>query len=535
MTKLVKFGEEARNELKKGVAFLNKATGSTLGASGRSAIIDSVDGFPFITADGITIAQNIDLEEPVAQIGLALARNASLTANQKAGDGSTTTICLINSMLTKDNLIKGLTPSLVKSGMEKAIQDVYNHLDEHKHEVNGKEDLHNLATISSRGDSVIGNLIAEAFEHTGKDGQVIVVDSYEGLSKVETINGYQIDKGYYSEYFINNKKRNIVEYENPLVFLTDIPLDNYIKVATLLEKYNHLGRPSIFISPEISEPVQTMLVTNTQLGKIKACFIEAPEYGLKQADVLNDLAFSIGATAVLKEKGGKLSDFEETFLGNCTKVMAQSNMAVFLSDKKSQLEDYNYVENLIPNESDSKWIEFRKKRLTGKLGKITVGSNSMVEMKEKRDRVEDAVNAVKCALDEGYIAGGGIALFRAYLTLEAPSELNESEKAGYNLIKESLIAPLRQILFNVYESESTEKDGNIYKFEDVIEQLKPLDYNIGFDSKNRVICNMLESGIIDPIKVTKSALEAAYSVASTILNTNCIVAITGTNGDLKLH
>lgn len=529
--KIVEYGQEARERLKRGINELNRAVASTLGAAGRGVIIDDISGTPYITADGITVAEAFELEAPMEQVGVALVKSVCREANI-VGDGTTTATVLATEMLNNGDKASLLSPVLVKKGMQKALDDVLKFLNKHKHKITSHSALTNIATISARGDKELGGLIAKAFKHIGKDGQIVVVEGRGEKSSVENINGYHIDKGFYSDAFVTNQSKYTTEFESPKIFVTDKAIRGSDEMMKLLEKLikdneGDVIRPMIIVASEIDEGALVILQSNVTKQVIKATFIEAPEFGDNQSRILEDLAFISGGKALLESSGISFSEIDSSYFGTVKKFISNRESSVFIDGEHTKDEIDTYSKN-IETGNDKEFLKKRKSRLAGSLSKLTVGASSAIEMKEKRDRVEDAVNATKSALIEGYVVGGGIALFRAAQSLKIDGDCEtEAEKEGYNLIIKSVESPMKQILVNLFGED-------VEGLQTAISKISYGEHNYGLDVKTLIYGDLITMGIIDPIMVTKSSLEAAFSVASTIISTNCIIAITGENGDLKL-
>lgn len=519
--KITKYKEEARELLKEGVQELTNAVASTLGGAGKGVIIDTLENNLFITSDGVTVAQHFELQHSFKSMGVNLMKQVTIQANANANDGTTTSAVLGNEFIQNDAMVKGHSSILVRKGMEKAISDVKAHLQANKHVVNIDDDsLTHIATVSTRGDVELGKLIADAYRHIGKDGHIIVEEARGEESTLELINGVQMDKGYYLKTFINNTKRNVVEFENPLILLTDIPIQDPNQLMPMLTHARDTERPIVIIAPEIEEKCLLTLTTNLVSGVVKCVFIEAPEFGDKQFDLLTDISKVVGCDVMSKERNDSLMVASSLSYGECASFIANESASVFINGVATKEEIDAYIETIPkPKKADDTFYKLRIGKLSGRVAKLKIGAPTYMELQEKRFRTEDAVGSTKHALMDGYIIGGGIPLFRASLDMLDTSCVNDAERAGYNLVKESIKAPLRQILFNLYENN-----------EDVVTVVTALEkevYDIGYNVTTMEYENFLESGILDPIKVTLSALDAAFSIASTVLNTNAIIAITG--------
>lgn len=528
MPNIIAYKEQAREELKQGVKMLADIVGSTLGAAGRGVAIDNVISDPFVTADGVTVAMNVDIEATFPQIGISLLKNVAMNTNNVVGDGTSTSIVLANAMLNNDSLVEKRSPSLVKAGMDRAVNDIKEFLNKKANKIEDEKSLVNIATISARGDREMGEIIAQAYSHSGVDGQIMVEDGRSKESKVQYITGYSLDAGFYHEISINNEKRKLVEYEEPLIYITDFNIYEVKDILDVLTYAANEGKPLVLIGNDISDGVMKVLVSNIVTNKLTCTYINAPEVGERQTAILRDLAFYTGGKARSSYYGDKPSDFNPEMLGTCKRFVCNNKDSVFLSEDVDKDAIQQYEKDLPEAVEDADFHKKRLSRLRGRISKISVGATTSVEMREKRDRVEDAVNATKAALEEGYVAGGGVALTQAskFLSKKIAKIKNEDERAGYELVIKSIVAPNKKILHNLYDDNE--------KVEEVHKNLYNSNYPRGFDVKTQKYVNMYKAGIIDPVKVTKTALESSVSVISTILNTNGIIAVVGDRGKLQL-
>lgn len=538
--KIILYGEDARRRIKKGIKVIRDAVGSTMGAAGHPVVLQTHENIPFISADGITVSEAVDVEQdPVADVAIGLVKNACREAN-KSGDGSSASMVLTYAIIEQDEVVKDYSHQLVRKGMELAKRDVIEYLNGHALSIENNEELIDIATISCRGDKEMGEILAKAYEHAGVEGAILLEEGRGTESSVEFITGYQLDKGFYSPIFKNNKKGDNVEYLNPKIIITDISLNEAKDLIKMLERVmqGDTSTPLVIVGSDISDLCLQVLETNVAQGNLVATFVEAPEFGDKQSLILEDLAFVTGATFFSSRKGNSLSDIQSNLLGAAQKFISTNSMSVFINAKTPVEEVNNYSESL--NEgSDKEFHIKRKSRLAGRLSKVIVGAKSAVEMREKFDRCEDSKNSVRAALESGYVVGGGKALLKASSSLRAPKYITKAEQAGYNLVLKAIEAPARQILENLYGDEKESKFLDLIglgktKVDKIIQRLRESEYWEGYDVKNMEYVDMQEAGIIDPLKVIKSSLEAAFSVGSTILATNCVIAITGDNGDFEI-
>lgn len=528
MSNITAYGKEAREEIKSGVSMLAKIVGSTLGAAGRCVIIDNVISQPFVTADGVTVAQNLEIDATLPSLGVQLVKNVAINTNNIAGDGTSSSVVLANAMLCNDFMVEGKSPSFVTRGMERAVTNINKWLDNKARKIKNEKELVNIATISARGDKEMGELIAKAYTHIGKEGQILVEEGRKDKSEVEYISGYALEAGYYHDAFCNNQKRKIVEYNDPIVLVTDFMFYEIKNLVKVMEYAVEKKKPLVVIGGDITEAVLRIAVQNTVQGTLSMTYIQAPDVGIRQSALLKDLAFYTGGKYLSQHLGDKPEDIGESILGTCEKFASYQESTVFINGRTPSKDVDNYRENLTKETEDDDFHDKRKSRLSGRLCKLLVGATTSVEMREKRDRVEDAVNATKAAIEQGYVAGGGVALLTAAKELSDSSFIkSEDERAGYDLVVNSIIAPAKQILQNLF-GDATEKA------DEILRELISKKYPMGYDVKTQKFVNMYTFGIIDPVKVTKTALQSSASVAATILNTNGVIAIIGDKGKLSL-
>lgn len=542
--KVTKYAKEAKSELKLGIQELTRAVGSTLGGAGQTVIIDTIHDQPFITADGITVAEHFDLEmNPFQQMGVQLVKHVCRETNREAGDGTTTATVLANAMLENEHLIQGRSFSSVKKGMKAAMDRIMAHLSLNTKNVRNFSDLCNIATISARNDKELGTLIAQAVEHAGEFGQVMVEEGKGEKDSLEFITGYSIPNGYISEFYANNKSKRIAEYKDAYVFATDMEaliMDDFVRFLTRYTQHfankgnNFKAPPLVIITPRLSESIMKLVMDNQVRGAIQTCLVEAPEFGAMRTKTIDDLLTFLGGKACLEDSGVRMGDFEIENLGKVDNFYANHQMSVFTRDEQVDLSEY--IAQIKETETNSDYKKKRVERLSGKLSKLIVVAGSPVEMQEKLDRVEDAKNATKAALEGGYVVGGGLALLRAAQNI---SEMynDEDVSAGFELVRQACMVPFRTIVANLYREEivnpPTSFIRSLFKrknkhMEALIREVEnSKNPDVGLDTKINEMGDLLKKGIVDPVKVTKAALKAATSVASTILGTNCVISIVG--------
>ena len=529
MAKQLKFDEQARQELKKGVDELANAVKVTLGPKGRNVILDKGFGSPTITNDGVTIAKEIELEDKFQNMGAELIKEVAEKTNDVAGDGTTTAVVLAQAIVEEGlkNVTAGSDPLGIKKGIDKAVEATVKALNKIKKPVKTKKEIAQVATIASE-DEEVGNLIADVMEEVGKDGVVTVEESQTfGLSK-ELVEGLQFDNGYISPYMITNAERMEAEYKEPYILLTDQKISAINDILPLLEKLTQDGKKElIIIADEVEGEALATLVVNKLRGTFNALAVKAPGFGDKRKEMLEDIAFVTGGKVISEEVGLKLENAELNMLGEADKVISTKENTTIVGGKGNKAEIDERIKQIkmqlekSDSEFDKEKLQERLAKLSGGVAVIKVGAATEVEMKHKKFKIEDALNATRAAIDEGIVPGGGAALIKAVYSMDEflEKDLSEEEKIGVNIIKKALIAPLRQIA----------KNADVKDISIMLDDIKKGD-NIGYDftkidsknlKKGRV--DMIESGIVDPLKVSRSALENAASMASIFLTTETAV------------
>lgn len=506
IVKNLSFGKEARNNVFAGIEKLTKAVSSTLGAGGKCVMLEDGKGRPVITKDGVTVADSITLLDPVENMGARLLKEAARKTVKEAGDGTTTATVLAHAILQEAYAIQDtISQRDLKNGIEQTVEKVVEYLESIKVPVNG-EMIDNIATISTNNDPVLGKIIADAFRAVGETGIVMMETSANAETEIEVIDGVQYDKGLVNSHFITNPNKRIAELENPLVLLIESPVESIRQIQSVLEYVIKANKPLLIIA-DIEQTVLAALAMNKVKGNIKVNVINAPTYGINKKDTLSDLALLTGATIINEDLGDDMDLIDIDCLGHCLKAITsdtetilhvgetKEEVQVLIDDLKSQLEG-----NLPPAEVIR--IEKRLARLSAKVAVVKVGAGSDIELKEKADRVEDAICATKAAIKEGIVPGGGIAL------LDASRKILPATKGESALLK-AITAPFKTILTNAgIDTPSSTLDRSD---------------GFGLNAVTGEQVNMIEAGIIDPLSVTKSALRNASSVAITILSTDCVI------------
>ncbi len=529
MAKQLKFDEEARQELKKGVDELANAVKVTLGPKGRNVILDKGFGSPTITNDGVTIAKEIELEDKFQNMGAELIKEVAEKTNDVAGDGTTTAVVLAQAIIEEGlkNVTAGNDPLEIKKGIDKAVKATIKALNKIKKSIKSKKEITQVATIASE-DEEVGNLIADVMEEVGKDGVVTVEESQTfGLSK-ELVEGLQFDNGYISPYMITNAERMEAEYKEPYILLTDQKISAINDILPLLEKLAQAGKKElVIIADEVEGEALATLVVNKLRGTLSVLAVKAPGFGDSRKEMLEDIATVTGGKVVSEEVGLKLENVELNMLGEVDKVISTKENTTIVGGKGNKAEIEERVKQIkaqlekSDSEFDKEKLHERLAKLSGGVAVIRVGAATEVEMKHKKFKIEDALNATRAAIEEGIVPGGGSALIKAVYSVDEflAEGLSDEEKIGVNIIKKALVAPLRQIAEN----------AGIKDISVMVDDIKKGD-NIGYDftkadvkdvKKGRV--DMIEAGIVDPLKVARSALENAASMASIFLTTETAI------------
>ena len=500
------FGNDAKSQIIAGVDKLAKAVKSTLGASGKCVIYEDAMGKPIITKDGVTVAESVVLHDPVENIGATLIKEAASNTVKEAGDGTTTATVLAQSLLklVNDPEYKDHSTRDIKNGIKSASEKVNKYLSEHATPVSGNM-LQSVSSISCNNDKELGYIIADAYDKVGKDGVVLMEESEDDRTYAEIVDGVQIDSGITSQYFITDKDKQRCVLENPLVLIVSSPIPNIRKIQSILEHVLKNKR-SLLIVAEVDEQVKSALLMNKVKGNIKVNIIDTPGFATSKKDAIDDLAFLTGAKVVNEELGDDLDLIQPDCLGEVVKSVTDSRTTVLTTGfvNEDLQERIKNVKKSIKKETKpyfKKKLQERLAMLSGSVGVIKVGADSKVELKEKKDRVEDSIYAVKAALQEGIVPGGGVALFDASKNIE-PSNVGEE------ILLKSILSPFNTILDNA-GLENTKKTG--------------ITKGYGIDVTNGKYVNMVETGIIDPVLVTKTALKNAVSVVSTIISADCVI------------
>lgn len=522
-TKIIEFGADARNKMKTGVDTLANAVKVTLGPKGRNVMIDKSYGAPKITKDGVSVAKEVtDLKDPFENMGAKAVKEVASKAATDAGDGTTTATVLTQAIFSEGvkMVAAGMNPMDLKRGIDKAVDTVVENLATRSKKVSNDEEIAQVATISANGDKEIGEKIANAMEKVGKEG-VITVEEAKGMeTEVEIVEGMQFDRGYLSPYFITNAEKMNCEYENPMVLITEGKISNLQPILPILENIAQSARPLLIIAEDVEGEALATLVINRIRAGLKIVAVKAPGFGDRRKEMLKDIAILTNATVVSEDLGMKLENITVDMLGTAKKIVVDKENTTIVdgAGDKAEIEARcNEIRSSIENATsdyDKEKLQERLARLAGGVAVIKIGGSSEIEVKEKKDRVDDALAATRAAVEEGIIAGGGIALLRSISALDNLSADNDDQKAGINIIRKALEAPIRQICANAGV------DGAVI----VGKIIENSDANFGYDAAKGEYTDMLKSGIIDPTKVVRCALQDASSVSGLLLTTETMIA-----------
>ena len=519
MAKDIKFDIEARDGLKRGVDALANAVKVTLGPKGRNVIISKSFGAPSVTKDGVSVAKEIELADEHENMGAQMVKEVASKTNDLAGDGTTTATVLAQAIVKEGlkNVASGANPMDLKRGIDKAVEAITKDLEKQAQKVgNSSEKIKQVAAISANNDDTIGELIAQAFTKVGKEG-VITVEEAKGMETyVDVVEGMQFDRGYLSPYFVTDADKMIADLENPYILLFDKKISNLNEILPILEPVAQSGRPLLIIAEDVDGQALATLVVNKLRGGLKIAAVKAPGFGDRRKAMLEDIAILTGGTVISEERGFTLENADLSMLGTAETVTVDKDNTTIVngsgkaSDIKARVNQIKSQIETTTSDYDKEKLQERLAKLAGGVAVLYVGAASEVEMKEKKDRVDDALHATRAAVEEGIVAGGGVALVRAKTVLEKITTDNLDETTGVQIVNKAIEAPLRTIV------ENAGGEGSV-----VINKVLEGKKDFGYDAKSEQYVDMLKAGIIDPKKVTRIALENAASVAGMILTTEC--------------
>ncbi len=521
MAKQLLFNEDARKKLLAGVEQISQAVKTTLGPCGRMVMLDKKYGAPTITKDGVTVAKEIELEDPYENMGAQFVKEVASKTNDDAGDGTTTATVLAYALVREGlkSVSAGMTPIQIKRGMDKAVEKAVAEIRKNAKPVKGAEDVTNIATISANNDPEIGKMLADAIEKVGQNGVITVEEAKNMEMTVDTVEGMQFDRGYISSYFVTDRERMEADYEDAYILIYDKKISAIKDLLPILEKVANDGKALVIIAEDVDGEALTTLVLNTIRGTIHCCAVKAPGFGDRRKDMLRDIAIMTGGQVISEEVGLKLETTEVSMLGKARTIKIDKDNTTIVGgagEKKAIDERVEEIKHQIEKSSssyDKEQLQKRLAKLAGGVAVINVGATTETEMKEKKFRVEDTIAATRAALEEGVVSGGGLALIEASKVLTSvPEDLSEEEKVGFRIVKRALEEPIRQI------ADNAGVDGAV-----IADKAKSEKKGIGYDASKGEWKNMVEAGIIDPAKVTCTALKNAASIAGTLLTTECAV------------
>ena len=520
MAKEIKFDVESRDALKRGVDALANAVKVTLGPKGRNVVIEKSFGAPHVTKDGVSVAKEIELEDRVENMGAQMVKEVASRTNDIAGDGTTTATVLAQAIVREGlkNVAAGANPMDLKRGIDKAVTAVVESLQSQSQEVgDSSEKIKQVASISANNDDTIGTLIAEAFGKVGKEGVITVEEAKGTDTTVDVVEGMQFDRGYQSPYFVTNPEKMVTELENPYILLVEKKISSMKDLLPVLEPVAQAGRALLIISEEVEGEALATLVVNKLRGSLKIAAVKAPGFGDRRKAMLEDIAILTGGTVISEERGFTMENATLEMLGTAEKVVIDKDNTTLVNGGGDEAQIKGRV-NQIKAQMETTTSDYDKEKLQERLAKLAggvavlyVGAASEVEMKEKKDRVDDALHATRAAVEEGIVPGGGVALVRAISALNIEGE-NQDESTGIKIVKRAIEEPLRQIV------ENAGGEGSV-----VVAKVAEGSGDFGFNAKNDQYVNMYEAGIIDPTKVVRVALENAASVAGMLLTTECVI------------
>ena len=521
MAKDIKFNLESRDALKRGVDRLADAVKVTLGPKGRNVVLGKSFGAPNVTKDGVSVAKEIELEDPIENMGAQMVKEVASKTNDLAGDGTTTATVLAQAIVREGlkNVAAGANPMDLKRGIDKAVAAVVDYLKANSTEVgDSTEKIRQVASISANNDDTIGQLISDAFSKVGKEGVITVEEAKGTDTYVDVVEGMQFDRGYQSPYFVTNSDKMTTELENPLILLYDKKISSMKDLLPVLEPVAQQGKSLLIISEEVEGEALATLVVNKLRGSLKIAAVKAPGFGDRRKAMLEDIAILTGGTVISEERGYTLEGATIDMLGTAEKVTIDKDNTTIVNGAGTESQ-INARVNQIKSQIESTTSDYDREKLQERLAKLAggvavlyVGAASEVEMKEKKDRVDDALHATRAAVEEGIVAGGGVALVRSVDSLGSIQAENADEKTGINIVKKAIEEPLRQIIANAGG------EGSV-----VVAKIRDEKGDYGYNAKTDEYVNMLEAGIIDPTKVTRIALENAASVAGMLVTTEAVV------------
>lgn len=521
MAKDIKFDIESRDALKRGVDALANAVKVTLGPKGRNVVIEKSFGAPHVTKDGVSVAKEIELEDKVENMGAQMVKEVASKTNDIAGDGTTTATVLAQAIVREGlkNVAAGANPMDLKRGIDKAVNSVIENLRSQSQTVGeNAEKIKQVASISANNDDTIGSLIAEAFGKVGKEGVITVEEAKGTDTTVDVVEGMQFDRGYQSPYFVTNPEKMITELENPYILLVEKKISSMKELLPVLEPVAQAGKALVIISEEVEGEALATLVVNKLRGSLKIAAVKAPGFGDRRKAMLEDIAILTGGQVISEERGFTMENATLEMLGTAEKITIDKDNTTIVNGGGDQAQIKGRVSQIkaqmetTTSDYDKEKLQERLAKLAGGVAVLYVGAASEVEMKEKKDRVDDALHATRAAVEEGFVPGGGVALVRSIESLESLEGINQDESTGIKIVKRAIEEPLRQIVANAGG------EGSV-----IVAKVRDGQGDFGFNAKSEEFVQMFEAGIIDPTKVVRVALENAASVSGMLLTTECVI------------
>ncbi len=521
MAKQLFFDTNARDQLKKGVDALADAVKVTLGPKGRNVIIDKKFGAPTITKDGVSVAKEIELKEPIENMGAQLVKEVASKTADNAGDGTTTATVLAQAIFNVGikNVAAGANPMDLKRGIDKAVAAVVAQLKENSKHISTSKEIAQVATVSANNDEEIGQMIADAMDKVGKDGVITVEEAKGTETEVKTVEGMQFDRGYLSPYFVTNTEKMEVELDHPFVLIYDKKISSMKELLPVLEPVAQAGKPLVIIAEDVDGEALATLVVNKIRGALKVAAVKAPGFGDRRKAMLEDIAILTGGTVISEERGFKLENATPDMLGRAEKINIDKDNTTIVNGAgdagaiKGRIAEIKAQIEKTTSDYDREKLQERLAKLSGGVAILYIGAATEVEMKEKKDRVDDALHATRAAVQEGVVVGGGVALVRAASALDTLKGSNDDQDTGINIVRIAIESPLRTIVSNAGGEPSV-----------VINKIRENKGNFGFNARTDQYEDLFEAGVIDPTKVTRLALENAASIAALLLTTECVVA-----------
>ena len=521
MSKEIQFNTNAREHLKKGVDKLAEAVKVTLGPKGRNVLLDKKFGAPTVTKDGVTVAKEIELKDPIENMGAQLVKEVASKTADDAGDGTTTATVIAQAIFNHGikNVAAGANPMDLKRGVEKAVSAVVEDLHAQSNAITTSEEITQVASVSANNDKEIGAMISDAMEKVGKDGVITVEEAKGTGTEVKTVEGMQFDRGYLSPYFVTNTEKMEVELEEPYILIHDKKISNMKDLLPVLELVSQTGKPLLIISEDVDGEALATLVVNKIRGALKVAAVKAPGFGDRRKAMLEDIAILTGGTVVSEERGYKLENATMEYLGSADKIIIDKDNTTIVSgggkkkDIEMRVKQLKAQVETTTSDYDKEKLQERLAKLSGGVAILYIGAATEIEMKEKKDRVDDALNATRAAIEEGVVAGGGVALIRATEKLNKIKTENEDQETGVNIVRMALEAPLRTIV------ENAGMEGSV-----VAQKVREGKGDFGFNANTNKYEKMIAAGVIDPTKVVRLALQNAASIAGLLLTTEAVVA-----------